>query len=97
MPPFATQLLSRESLRQTGLFDPNAVLQGRDDFVAGRLRGLSVTLVEMGLTAVMATQLWHHLYLGGNLCELPVWTAPRPRSLPRSLARPAPLAALPSR
>lgn len=96
-PPFATQLLSRESLRQTGLFDPNAVLQARDDFVAGRLRGLSVTLVEMGLTAVMATQLWHHLYLGGNLCELPVWTAPRPRPLPRSLARPAPLAALPSR
>jgi asparagine synthase (glutamine-hydrolysing) len=25
----------------------------------------------MGLTAVTATQLWHHLYLGGNLCELP--------------------------
>jgi asparagine synthase (glutamine-hydrolysing) len=25
----------------------------------------------MGLTAVTATQLWHHLYLGGGLCDLP--------------------------
>ena len=24
----------------------------------------------MGLTAVTATQLWHHLYIGGDLCEL---------------------------
>jgi hypothetical protein len=28
--------------------------------------------MEMGLTAVTATQLWHHLYLGGGLCDLPV-------------------------
>jgi hypothetical protein len=26
----------------------------------------------MGLTAVTATQVWHHLYLGGGLCDLPV-------------------------
>ena len=25
----------------------------------------------MGLTGVLATQLWHHLYLGGDLCDLP--------------------------
>ncbi len=32
--------------------------------------------MEMGLTAVMSTQLWHHLYLGGGLCDLPTWTPP---------------------
>ena len=29
--------------------------------------------VEMGLTAVVATQLWHHLFIGGELAE-PAWT-----------------------
>jgi hypothetical protein len=28
----------------------------------------------MGLVAVVATQLWHHLFLGGQLAELPMWT-----------------------
>jgi asparagine synthase (glutamine-hydrolysing) len=27
----------------------------------------------MGLCAVVGTQLWHHLYMGGGLCELPTW------------------------
>jgi asparagine synthase (glutamine-hydrolysing) len=26
---------------------------------------------SLGLGGVVATQLWHHLYLGGGLCELP--------------------------
>jgi hypothetical protein len=26
--------------------------------------------IDMGLMAVLATQLWHHLYLGGGLCGL---------------------------
>jgi asparagine synthase (glutamine-hydrolysing) len=34
---------------------------------AGSLPRLSV---EMGLTAVVATQLWHHLFIGGKLAEL---------------------------
>jgi asparagine synthase (glutamine-hydrolysing) len=25
----------------------------------------------MGLAGVISTQLWHHLYFGGGLCELP--------------------------
>jgi asparagine synthase (glutamine-hydrolysing) len=25
----------------------------------------------MGLTGVLSTQLWHHLYMGGGLCDLP--------------------------
>jgi asparagine synthase (glutamine-hydrolysing) len=35
---------------------------------AGSLPRLSV---EMGLAAVVATQLWHHLYMGGGLADLP--------------------------
>lgn len=29
--------------------------------------------MDLGLTCVIATQLWHHTFLGGGLCELPVW------------------------
>jgi hypothetical protein len=28
----------------------------------------------MGLAGVISTQLWHHLYCGGGLCDLPSWT-----------------------
>ena len=34
-------------------------------------RGFARTGLEMGLTAVTATQLWHHLYISGDLCDLP--------------------------
>jgi asparagine synthase (glutamine-hydrolysing) len=64
------QVLSPESIRKAGYFDPQAVAAARE-----RLRkpgrGVGRTSVEMGLTAVTATQLWHHLYLGGELCDLP--------------------------
>jgi asparagine synthase (glutamine-hydrolysing) len=29
--------------------------------------------VEMGLVAVVGTQLWHHLYIDGTLADLPTW------------------------
>ena len=29
--------------------------------------------MDLSLTCVVATQLWHHIYLGGGLCELPTW------------------------
>ena len=29
--------------------------------------------MDLSLTCVIATQLWHHTFLGGGLCELPVW------------------------
>ncbi len=70
-PAFVSQLLSEESLRRSGYFDIAAVHHWRQAFrqmPAGSLPRLSV---EMGLTAVVATQLWHHLYIGGNLAELP--------------------------
>ena len=85
-PAYVRQLLAPESLRRTGLFDPERVqaelasLQQR-----WRLSGRRLN-VEMGLAGVVATQLWHHLYLGGGLCDLPEWSPPtaRPAPLPAS-------------
>jgi asparagine synthase (glutamine-hydrolysing) len=74
-PAFVAQLLSKESLERTGYFDVAAVHRWRRAFrqlPAGSLARLSV---ELGLVAVVATQLWHHLFLGGKLAELPTWTA----------------------
>lgn len=65
------QLLSEESLRRSGLFHPKAVWAARQTFSRGELGPLQRVFVEMGLTAVIATQLWHHKYLGGGLCDLP--------------------------
>jgi len=30
----------------------------------------------MAMTSVIATQLWHHIYCGGGLADLPTWNAP---------------------
>jgi asparagine synthase (glutamine-hydrolysing) len=74
-PPFVAQLLSEESLRKTGYFDVAAVNRWRNDFRKIRAGSLPRLSVEMGLMAVVATQLWHHLFMGGGLAELPEWSA----------------------
>ena len=70
-------MLPKESpLARTGYFDTDAVL--RDYEAIGRGEGSKINVfLKMGLTGVLSTQLWHHLYLGAGLCELPdQW--PRP-------------------
>jgi asparagine synthase (glutamine-hydrolysing) len=74
-PPFVAQLLSEESLRKTGYFDPAAVARWRTDFRKMRPGSLPRLSVEMGLMAVAGTQLWHHLFMGGGLADLPEWSA----------------------
>lgn len=64
------QVLSPESIRKAGYFDSGAVEKARQK-LATPGRGLSRLSTEMGLTGVLATQLWHHLYLDGSLCDLP--------------------------
>ena len=64
------QVLSPESLRKAGYFDPVAVAAAREK-LSKPGRGVARTSLEMGLTAVTATQLWHHLYISGDLCDLP--------------------------
>jgi asparagine synthase (glutamine-hydrolysing) len=73
-PAFVAQLLSEESLRRTGYFDVAAVHHSRRTFRQMPVGSLPRLSVEMGLVAVVATQLWHHLFLGGKLADLPTWT-----------------------
>ncbi len=75
-PKWVDQLLSPESLKETGYFDPKSVLRE----VSRQRMMPRVTLrrfvMDLGLTSVVSIQLWHHLYCGGGLCDLPTWTAP---------------------
>ncbi|MCZ2342155.1 MAG: asparagine synthase (glutamine-hydrolyzing) [Bacteroidales bacterium] len=64
------QVLSPESLRKTGYFDADAVTAARQRLGTMR-KTVARTSVEMGLTAVVATQLWHHLYISGELADIP--------------------------
>ena len=77
-PAWVDQLLSPESLRATGYFDPRAVTHER----AAQVRWPRLTprrfIFDVALTSVVATQLWHHLFFGGGLCDLPAWSAPVP-------------------
>ncbi len=70
-PAWVDQLLSPESLNRTGYFDAAGVARER----AAQLRWPRITprriAFDLGLTNVVSTQLWHHLYFGGGLCELP--------------------------
>ena len=73
-PPFVAQLLSADSLRRTGYFDLQEVAHWRKGFRELRVGSLPRLSVEMGLAAVVATQLWHHQFMGGGLADLPEWT-----------------------
>jgi asparagine synthase (glutamine-hydrolysing) len=70
-PKFVRELISEESLKRTGYFD---VARVRRDCELVAQEGISQELGKfdsLGLGGVVATQLWHHLYLGGELCSLP--------------------------
>src|SRR6476661_674528 len=77
-PQFVTQLLSEDSLRKTGYFDVKEVTHWRKAFRQMRAGSLPRLSVEMGLTAVVATQLWHHQFMGGDLADMPEWSAYEP-------------------
>jgi asparagine synthase (glutamine-hydrolysing) len=83
-PGWVDQLLSPESLRATGYFDPAAVARQR----AWQTRIPRVTparfVYDVALTCTVSTQLWHHIYCGGGLCELPVWQPPVRRAAARA-------------
>jgi asparagine synthase (glutamine-hydrolysing) len=72
VPPYVEQLLSAESLRKTGYFDEAAVAHWsrlvRERRVSVRRRAV----IELGLVGVVATQLWHHLYIDSSLADLRV-------------------------
>jgi asparagine synthase (glutamine-hydrolysing) len=68
-PAFVRDLISPESLARTGYFDVASVR--RDCEMLAKGDGKLATFASLGLGGVVATQLWHHLYLGGGLCDLP--------------------------
>jgi asparagine synthase (glutamine-hydrolysing) len=72
-PGWVDQLLSPESLKATGYFDPESVARQR----AWQVRIPRITprrfVFDVALTCVVSTQLWHHVFCGGGLCDLPVW------------------------
>jgi asparagine synthase (glutamine-hydrolysing) len=68
-PPFVRDLISPESLARTGYFNVEAVRGDCEAWARGEGDKLG-TFASLGLGGVIATQLWHHLYLGGGLCDL---------------------------
>jgi len=83
-PRYVAQLLSHESLSRTPYFDPAKVRAAYAAYCGGRRLPFERVFLEMGITSVLATQLWHHQYLGGGLCELPVWTGGVPEHVAAS-------------
>ena len=75
-PRWVDQLLSDEALKATGFFEPQAVAWARQLQLSKPLASLRRFALDMGLMGVISTQLWHHIYCGGGLCELPAWTPP---------------------
>ena len=69
--PYVRQFLSPESIERTPYFSARGV----DDVFSRFRRGAYLRpfrlFYEMSLCTVVATQLWHHMFLGGGLCELP--------------------------
>ncbi len=79
-PAWVDQLLSPESLRQTGYFDPEVVALQRHRQVTRPRITPQRFVFDVALTCVVSTQLWHHLFCGGGLCDLSVWEPRRWRA-----------------
>jgi asparagine synthase (glutamine-hydrolysing) len=89
-PSWVDQLISPESLRATGWFDADSVAQKRLRLAQMSRYSPRGFVYDAGLTSVISTQLWHHIYCGGNLCDLPTWTTPSrsPARTPEPMASP---------
>ncbi len=72
-PPFVAQLLSEDSLKRTGYFIPSQVHYWRKHYTSLKAGSLPRLSIELALAAIVATQLWHHLYIDASLADLPAW------------------------
>ena len=75
-PAWVDQLLSEESLAKTGYFDPAKIARQRKLQASMPAVTLRRFVMDQTLTCVVTTQLWHHIYMGGDLCDLPRWNQP---------------------
>jgi asparagine synthase (glutamine-hydrolysing) len=76
-PAWVDQLLSPDSLRATGFFNPEGVRLARQMQFSKSRFSLSRFSLDLGLAGVISTQLWHHMYCGGGLADLPTWSPPK--------------------
>ncbi len=75
-PAWVDELLSDQSLRATGYFDPAGIRRAREAQQRLPRRSLLRFSLDLGLSAAISTQLWHHIYCGGALADLPTWSPP---------------------
>ena len=75
-PTWVDDLLSDESLHRTGYFDPAGVRRACEAQRTLPRKSLRRFSLDLGLSAVISTQLWHHTYCGGGLADLPTWSPP---------------------
>lgn len=77
-PKWVDQLLSRESIKKAGYFDPEKV--ARERMLQSKYPRILPRqfVLDAVMTTVITTQLWHHLFFG-ELCELPVWSPQKPK------------------
>lgn len=75
-PAWVDQLLSEESLAKAGYFDPAKIARQRKLQTSMPAVTLRRFVMDQTLTCVVTTQLWHHIYMGGDLCDLPRWNQP---------------------
>jgi asparagine synthase (glutamine-hydrolysing) len=75
-PAWVDQVLSPESLRATGYFDPKEVARQRSWQTLLPTVTPRRFIYDLALTCVVSTQLWHHTFCGGGLCDLPTWEPP---------------------
>lgn len=73
-PIWVDQLLSAESIKIAGYFDPEMV--NRERVLQAHYPRMMPRqfVLDAALATVISTQLWHHIFFGG-LCELPTWKA----------------------
>jgi asparagine synthase (glutamine-hydrolysing) len=73
--PYVDELLSEASIKKAGYFDAKAVNDWRTKYQDLSPWGYQRQSAELGLVAVLATQLWHHTYVDPTLANLPDWRA----------------------
>ncbi|MBA2125167.1 asparagine synthase (glutamine-hydrolyzing) [Hyphomicrobium methylovorum] len=71
--PYVDELLSEESIKKAGYFDPAEVTKWRTQYTELSTRFYQRSSMELGLVAVLATQLWHHTFIDPTLANLPDW------------------------
>ena len=71
--PYVNQLLSEASIKKTGYFDHAAIAKWRSEAADLSTVLYKRSSVELGLVAVITTQLWHHTFIDPTLADLPDW------------------------